>query len=117
MLEPRPRDLNSVFDRSDGNADFETAGQRRAGPGGLVGRDIDNGVSPGGHGPVKGRPPAWPNGAVANQFGVEPAVVREIDFLGHQTIEHWTELRSGPVHLNGKRRLLAQQGRTGERGR
>ena len=55
------------------------------------------------------RSPAAPDGAVADQFRIESAVVRKVDLLGHQSIQHGTDPGRGAIHLDGKRWRLGGQ--------
>src|ERR1035438_4080764 len=47
--------------------------------------------------------------AVTNQFGIQPAIVREIDLFRHQPVKHRTDLCSRLIHMNRECRLLANR--------
>ncbi len=40
--------------------------------------------------------------AVTNQFGIESAVVAEVDLLGHQAVQDWADLDAGLIDLHGQ---------------
>ena len=56
------------------------------------------------HRPVNRRAGVIQKSAVANQFGIQSAVVRMIDFLGHQAVELRADFSGGAACVNGERR-------------
>ena len=84
------------------HGDFETPGQRGAGAGLVIRRKLHLGVAAGHDCPVTERAPPLRQGAVADQFGVQAAVVRKIDLLGHQAVQHGADLGGGVIDLNGE---------------
>ena len=65
--------------------------------------------------PVVDALPAAAEGAVADHFGVEAAVVGVVDLLGHEAVEGGADFGDGLVGVNGEDRGLGEGG-SGEGG-
>ena len=85
--------------------------QRRARSGVIVHRHIHHGRALRHVCPVEQRPSARPDCSIADQFGIQSAIVREIYLLGHQPVKHRVDLGGGMIRLDQKRRGLGRHNR------
>ena len=94
-----------------GDGELEAVGEGGAGAGGLVDGDGGAGVAVLDEGPVfEAGAAIGLEGAVADELGVEAAVVGVVDLLGHEAVEVGADFGDGLGGVDGKGGALGDEG-------